>query len=177
MTGRDLLRIVDLLDEDDIPVWLDGGWAVDAALGRQTRAHDDLDIVVDLDHVEPLSALLESQGYVLAGGGAHKSFELVDEFGRQVDVHPVVFVPSGDGRYLMETGEYWIYPARGFAGEGRILARVVRCLTPEVQMLCHTGYEPHRQSYDDVWALGERFDLRVPDEYRAPRAAYPLRNA
>lgn len=28
-------------------VWLDGGWGVDALLGRQTRPHDDMDIVIE----------------------------------------------------------------------------------------------------------------------------------
>ncbi len=36
---------------------------------------------------------------------------------------------------------------------GLVLGRRVRCLTPEAQMLCHTGYPPHLGSYDDVWAL------------------------
>jgi Aminoglycoside-2''-adenylyltransferase len=82
----------------------------------------------------------------LAGAGAPKSFELVDGVGSQVDVHPVAFSDSGDARFLMDNDEYWIYPTRGFAGEGLILDRAVRCLTPEIQMLCHTGCAPHRSS-------------------------------
>lgn len=44
----DAQRVLDLLADfadRDISVWLDGGWAVDALLGTQTRLHDDLDLV------------------------------------------------------------------------------------------------------------------------------------
>jgi lincosamide nucleotidyltransferase A/C/D/E len=47
MTGRDVSRFLDLVDEHQVRIWLDGGWAVDACLGRQTRQHDDLDIVIE----------------------------------------------------------------------------------------------------------------------------------
>jgi lincosamide nucleotidyltransferase A/C/D/E len=52
-----------------IRVWLDGGWAVDASLGSQTRPHSDLDIVIEERHVERL-------GY--------------DDTGRKVDFHVIV---------------------------------------------------------------------------------------
>jgi lincosamide nucleotidyltransferase A/C/D/E len=39
-----------------IPIWLDGGWGVDALLGEQTRPHDDLDIVVEERHLLRLRA-------------------------------------------------------------------------------------------------------------------------
>ena len=32
----------------DLRVWLAGGWAVDAIVGRQTRAHGDMDLAVDM---------------------------------------------------------------------------------------------------------------------------------
>jgi hypothetical protein len=86
----------------------------------------------------------------------------------------VVF-EQGAGKYVMENGECWVYPAEGFTGHGSILGRRVRCLTPEVQLLCHTGYEPHLTSFDDVWALARRFGLSVPDEYGRRREAYAPR--
>jgi len=90
-------------------------------------------------------------------------------------VHPVVFDELGNGLYRMEDGEDWTYPASGFSGIGHVRGRQARCLTPEVQLLCHTGYEPHVSSYDDVWALARTFDLQVPEEYRRPRGSYPPR--
>jgi hypothetical protein len=34
-------------------VWLDGGWGIDALLGRETRTHADLDLVIDRDQAVP----------------------------------------------------------------------------------------------------------------------------
>jgi lincosamide nucleotidyltransferase A/C/D/E len=175
MTAADVVDLVDSLQRAGIDVWLDGGWAVDAALERQTRSHDDLDLVVDLSSIELLQEVLGRHGYALAQGAPPKSFELVDAHGRQVDVHPVVYSEEGDGVYQMDNDERWHYPAAGFGGAGRVLGRQVRCLTPEVQVLCHSGYEPHRESFDDVWALSRRFGICVPDEYRRPRESYPIR--
>ena len=174
MTAEDVVDLVSCLEAEGIDVWLDGGWAVDAALETQTRPHDDLDLVVELRAVEKLQEILGTRGYVLVGE-APKSFEMIDDEGRQVDVHPVAFSESGDGIYRMDDDEDWIYPAAGFSGEGHVLGRHARCLTPEVQMLCHSGYEPHRTSFDDVWALNRRFDIPVPEEYRGSRESSALR--
>ena len=176
MTAADVVDLVSRLEGAGIDAWLDGGWAVDAALETQTRAHDDLDLVVELRNVTRLQQLLAEMGYTVAGGGAPKSFELTDADGRQVDVHPIVLSESGDGIYLMENGEEWRYPATGFTGEGLVLGRRVRSLTPEAQMHCHAGYTPHLGSYDDVWALSRRFGIPVPNEYRRPRESYPQRD-
>jgi lincosamide nucleotidyltransferase A/C/D/E len=112
----DAARVLDLLAElkaHDIPVWLDGGWAVYALLGEQTRPHDDLDLVARLDDSARIERVLSGHGYVLAAGGQPLSFELVDAEGHQVDVHPVSFAPNGVGAYRMANGEDWIYPAEG----------------------------------------------------------------
>lgn len=175
MTARDVVDVLALLDDVGVDAWLDGGWAVDAALETQRRPHDDLDLVIELGDVDRLRSAFAGRGYLVARGEPPKSIELVDAEGRQIDVHPVVFTESGDGLYRMENDEDWEYPARGFAGRGRILDTVVRCLTPEVQMICHTGYAPHRNSFDDVWALSNRFGIPVPDAYRKDRASYLLR--
>ena len=94
-----------------------------------------------------------------------------------MDVHRIVLPESGDGIYLLENGEEWRYPATGLAGEGLLLGRRVRCLTPAAQMLCHTGYPPQLGSYDDIWALSQRFGLPVPGEYRGPHESYRQREA
>jgi lincosamide nucleotidyltransferase A/C/D/E len=157
MEAGEVVALVDLLERAGIPIWLDGGWGVDALLRRQSRAHDDLDFVVELAHVPELQRHLAERGYVLQGGGAPKSFELVDANGRQVDVHPVVFDECGDGIYRMETDEDWVYPAAGFGGEGSVLGRDLRCLTPEVQVLCHAGYELDDDDRHDLAALQHAF--------------------
>ncbi|MBA2643234.1 MAG: aminoglycoside nucleotidyltransferase [Actinobacteria bacterium] len=177
MSAEEVVHLLDILEAVGIDVWLDGGWGVDAVLETQSRPHDDLDLVVELGAVGALEALLARRGYRRVRGAAPMSFELTDDEGRQVDVHPVVFNESGDGIYRMESGEDWVYPAAGFAGLGYLAGRRVRCLTPEVQMLCHTGYEPHQASYDDVMALSRRFGIPVPKEYSLPPESYRPRTA
>src|SRR5579884_2713452 len=51
MSAEDAAAILDRLGAAGLTAWVDGGWAVDALAGRQTRTHDDLDLVVLLDEV------------------------------------------------------------------------------------------------------------------------------
>ncbi len=57
----------------------------------------------------------------------------------------------------MRNGEDWVFPSWGFAGRGRVLDLRVRCLSPEAQVLCHTGYELDEDDFRDMHALQERF--------------------
>jgi hypothetical protein len=128
LTGRgrapqadmDADRVLDLLahlQTHGITAWLDRGWAVDALLGHQRRPHDDLDLLVEIGEAARLPAALAEQGYALAQDCSTGRFELVDEAGHQVDVHPVRFTPESDGLYAMDSGEDWRFPAHGFAGQ------------------------------------------------------------
>lgn len=159
MPAEEVVAIVDVLESAGISVWLDGGWGVDALLDDQTRPHDDLDLVVGIDDVPSLLELLGRRGYEQLGGGSPMSFELVDVAGRQVDVHPVTWQPNGDGLYLMRDHTTWPYPARGFEGRGTVAGRAVRCLTAEVQVITHAGYELDETDLADLTALRERFGL------------------
>jgi lincosamide nucleotidyltransferase A/C/D/E len=162
MDAQTLLAIVDLLEAAGVDLWLDGGWGVDALLGRQTREHDDLDIVVELDDAPRIIELLESFGYSLVAGGPPKSFVAVDARGRQVDVHPVAFDAEGGGVYQMDDGKEWVYPAGGFSGAGSVDGRPVRCLSPEVQVLVHAGYELTHKDYRELYLLRQEFGVEPP---------------
>jgi hypothetical protein len=52
------------------------------------------------------------------------------------------------------------YPAAGFAGCGLVAGRPVRCLTREVQVLCHRGYELDEKDRHDLRLLHERLGDR-----------------
>ena len=164
MDSTSLVEVVDSLEKAGIDVWIDGGWGVDALLERQLREHDDLDLVCELRHAERVIELLARLGYELAAGGPPKSFVCVDSRGRQVDVHPVTFHAEGGGRYQMEDGRVWVYPAQGLAGQGRVAGRRVRCLSPEVQVIVHAGYELGEKDYRELYLLRERFGVQVPAE-------------
>jgi lincosamide nucleotidyltransferase A/C/D/E len=162
MAADEVVAIVGVLESAGVKVWLDGGWGVDALLGEQTRAHDDLDVVCSLADVPQLPAALGVRGYEMQGGAPPTSFELVDGEGRQVDVHPVTWQPNGDGLYLMRDGRTWPYPALGFAGRGRVGGREVPCLTAEVQVITHAGYELDENDLHDLAALERAFGVRPP---------------
>lgn len=163
----DATRVLDLLshlEAQGIRVWLDGGWAIDALLGEETRPHDDLDLVSRLEDSARIEEALGERGYVLGYGGPPHSFELVDGEGHQVDVHPASFRPNGDGIYRMDENRGdWIFPAAGFSGSGRIRGRQVPCLTPEVVMVNHTtGYVLDEAHQQDARALSDRYGIPLP---------------
>ena len=160
MEAAHVVRLVHRLNTAGLTAWLDGGWGVDALLGEQTREHDDLDLVVARSDVPLLVDLLGREGYEVAKGELPTCIVLLDLAGRQVDVHPVEFDEAGAGVYRMEDGRDWAYPSDGFAGEGVVLARhAVRCLTAEVQVICHAGYELGETDHHDLALLRERFGV------------------
>ena len=63
MTSRDVLALYEQTNGAGITIWIDGGWGVDALLGKQTRAHKDLDIAIERKDVPAFRMLLERQGY------------------------------------------------------------------------------------------------------------------
>lgn len=139
---------------------------MDALLARQTRLHDDLDLVAELRDSERIVELLRGLGYQPVAGGAPKSFVLVDPLGRQVDVHPVTFDSEGGGVYQMDDDRTWVYPAEGFGGRGSVSSRPVRCLSSEVQVLVHDGYELTEKDYRELYLLHERFGVDLPETVR-----------
>ena len=160
----DLLR---LFEREGIDVWLDGGWAVDAALGEQTRSHKDLDIILQSSDLRRLREILDARGFREKEGGTESNFVLEDGQELEVDVHAFVFDKSGNGVYRMQNGEDWIFPAAGFAGRGEILGTSVRCLSPEVQVLCHAhGYVPKEKDLQDMELLEARFGVELPSHLR-----------
>jgi lincosamide nucleotidyltransferase A/C/D/E len=46
MPAEEVVALVSLWEQNGLQVWIDGGWAVDALLGDETRRHRDLDIAL-----------------------------------------------------------------------------------------------------------------------------------
>ena len=158
--------MLDALAARDVRAWLDGGWGVDALLGEQTREHEDVDVVVELRCINDLIAALTPLGFVLSADHLPTRAVLRSSDGRQVDVHPVVFDAEGTGRQhaAAPDGDDAVYPAGGFC-EGRVLDRVVPCLSAEVQMNHHSGYAPRDRDRVDVGRLAVAFGLGKPTDY------------
>ena len=167
MTSFALVELLQVFESARIPVWLDGGWGVDALLQTQTRTHKDVDIVLPVADVPKLQRLLALAGFAVREGKPPHSFVLANGAGLEVDVHAVTFDDDGNGVYRMQNGEDWIYPAEGFSGRGLVRDISVRCLSPEAQVLCHAhGYVPVDKDFCDMELLEERFGVELPPQLR-----------
>jgi ribosomal protein S18 acetylase RimI-like enzyme len=169
MNSQDVAQIVRLLAGRGIEVWLDGGWAVDALVGYQTRNHDDLDMVVRGNDLPHLLGVLAKEGFSRAEGGRPFNFVLADAEGRKVDVHTIVFDAHGNGLYGPPSadGKQEMYQAGALTGQGVVGGQAVRCVSPEFLITYYTGYPISPTDAHDVQQLHRRFGLALPDEYRA----------
>jgi lincosamide nucleotidyltransferase A/C/D/E len=165
MTATAVIELVRLCQSAAIPVWLDGGWGVDALLQTQTRPHKDVDIVLAVADVPKLQELLAKRGFAVREGKPPHSFVLGDGAGREIDVHAVTFDHDGNGVYRMQNGQDWVYPAEGFNGHGLVEQVAVRCLSPTAQVLGHAhGYLPVEKDFRDMDLLAQRFGVDLPPQ-------------
>jgi lincosamide nucleotidyltransferase A/C/D/E len=160
MTRDDVLEVLQRLDDGQIDWWIDGGWAVDALLGEETRPHDDLDLAVRRSQVDRLIATFPEFRRTRDEWPA--SFVLVDERDRQIDIHPIEIDANGDGWQERPDGRRVIWPKAALSGRGRIGQREVRCTSAEIAVKWHQ-YEGHDDiDRRDIELLCERFGLEKP---------------
>jgi lincosamide nucleotidyltransferase A/C/D/E len=165
MTAEDVLEIVTALEKAGVAVWLDGGWAVDALLGSQTRQHDDLDVVVDLGKVDAIERELGRRGFAVAVDELPTRLEMKDERGRCIDLHTVTFDEEGGGTQMQQSGKVFRYPPECFCGMGEVGGQTVRCLAAEVQAECHYGYQPDEKDRHDMRLLHRHFGIALRAPY------------
>jgi lincosamide nucleotidyltransferase A/C/D/E len=161
MTAADVVAFVQLLAQNNIAVVIDGGWAVDALLGKQTRRHNDLDIALEHKDVPAVRALLEARGYtdVPRDDTRDCNFVMGDDKGREIDFHSFTF----DANHNIVFGVP--YPFDSLQGCGTINGHPVKCITPEWLVKFHTGYKVDEYDYHDVKVLCQRFGFEIPAEY------------
>lgn len=155
------------LEELDILIWIDGGWCVDALLGKQTRNHKDLDIVVQKKHLEKFNNFLKEKNYreIKIEERRPHNFVVADDQGHEIDVHVIVIDDNGNGIYgPKEKGE--MYPVDSLTGEGLVNNVKVRCITAEWMVKFHSGYELKEKDFRDVTLLCEKFGIALPEEYK-----------
>lgn len=147
-------------------MWVEGGWGVDALLGEQTRAHDDLDLGVRIEDADRICETLAE--FERSDDEWPASFVLRDASGRKVDCHPLKFDERGDGWQPNSSGgDPHRWPREGLLGRGRIGGVDVPCITPELQVSWHVYQEFDDVDWQDVQRLSERFGVEVPEECRA----------
>ncbi|WP_307806947.1 nucleotidyltransferase domain-containing protein [Naasia sp. SYSU D00057] len=96
MPSDEVMTVVEWLEHSGAVYQVNGGWAVDALVGRQTRVHRDLDVFLDEAAVPRLIAWLTERGYTEETDELPARVEL--RRGEQVvDVHPMALDAEGNG--------------------------------------------------------------------------------
>ncbi len=153
------------MQELSVEIWIDGGWGVDALLGKQTRPHADLDIVVKEHDCQTVVRYLEQQGFqgVSRPDSRPCNFVMGNDKGMEVDFHVITLDEDGNGLYGPTDAPEGMYPADALFGQGSIDGLAVRCTSPEYQLQSRTGYELRETDLSDILALAESFALDLPD--------------
>lgn len=152
-----VLAVLDTVRSLGCRFWLEGGWGVDALVGRQTRPHRDLDLDVDASYEQQVLDALHELGYVIETDWRPNRVELAAPGRGWVDLHPLVIDDDGNARQAALSGGWHEFP-RSFFAQGRIGGTSVPCVSVEAQRLFRTGYELR-----DV----DRHDLAVLDQLLA----------
>jgi lincosamide nucleotidyltransferase A/C/D/E len=154
-TGQDVVRVLRLLEEGGVPVWLDGGWGIDALLGKETRAHGDMDLIVPLDNLTTAEMVLARVGLSRDDRRTKVPTRLLlrNCEDLEIDIHPVTFQPDGSAAHIYpEVGSgskcKYVYSAAGLSGVGMISGRIVRCTTAaeQIRQRMERGFSPWSES-------------------------------
>lgn len=166
MTSADVVELYSSLKDLGIQIWVDGGWGVDALLGRQTRLHNDVDIAIQEKDLPKFREFLEAREYKDIKPEEVKpwNFVLGDDNGHEIDVHVIVLDDKGNGIYgPAENGQ--MYPADSLTGEGIVEEKQVKCISPEWMVKFHSGYKLKEKDFNDVSAICEKYGIDLPKEY------------
>ena len=162
MNVNDAVDLLEKIEHIGVDVWIDGGWGVDALLGRQTRPHNDIDVFIQKKDATVFTEMLKSNGYCETKmdytTNDHTAWQ--DTRNHTIDLHLFEFAEAGTLRFENE-----IYPSDVLNGKGTIGGIAVRCLTVEAQLLYHQGYEQKEKDRHDVFLLCKTFGLPIPNEY------------
>lgn len=153
MRCEEVIEFYKDLETAGIDIWIDGGWAVDAAVGHQTRAHDDLDIAVEAKNVENLLKLFALRGFkdVPSSEASRWNFVVANERAQRIDVHVVVLDESLG--VLGEPLDGIAYPAGSLTGQGILAGVTIRCVHPDFLLQFKTSYPPRPVDRHDIAVL------------------------
>jgi lincosamide nucleotidyltransferase A/C/D/E len=164
--ANEVLGVIAALREENLRVWIDGGWGVDALLDEVTRPHEDLDLVVELKALPQVFECLSALGFSVLENLSPVRVVLTSPDDRQIDLHLVTFDEDGTGWQVgaAPDGSDCPYPADGFA-VGQILGEAVPCLSAELQLEHHSGYTPRDRDRKDMARVAARFGLELPSSF------------
>ena len=161
MSAEQVQAVYELLDRGDVRCWVMGGWGVDALLGRVTREHKDLDLLLLISDLPRYAEIVRDHGFArklewsenqpIDVDAVHFDSAFVDAHpdGREIDVHVIDIDPEGA---VVQFHTYpWPLPRYAVSGLGTIEGVAVRCVSRAAQIAMHSGYElpeKHRQDVD-----------------------------
>ena len=160
MLTAEVIDLYTKLEAEGIQVWLDGGWAVDALLGEQTRPHQDLDIAIQHKDLAKFKEYLLGQGFKEVTRDEDKMWDLVlqHQDGREIEAH----VFSYDGAGVVISEDDWNgYTNDSLGGTGTIEGRTVRCVSLNQLVKTHDASKRTLKETDhhDMAALSKKFGV------------------
>jgi lincosamide nucleotidyltransferase A/C/D/E len=166
MTSSDVLKVLGALRAAGVAgKGIDGGWGVDALVGRQTREHTDLDLAIDGSLLDAVSSVLLDRGYVHDAGaspGLPARYAMRDSTEKRVDLHLLTFDAHGNGWQKLEDGDAWgYYPASEWT-TGIIDGEEVNCISAQLQHRFYFGWEWDAKARHDMALLHDLFGLPLP---------------
>ena len=164
MTGPEaVLDLLDRLADAGIGCVIGGGWGIDALIGHQTRDHADLDVIIPAEQEADAIDALASVGFEITTDWRPIRLAMTHPDGREIDLHPVR--PGPDGSLIQEVFDgHLTYPADEIT-DGTIGGKGVRCISADLQMRFHDGYEPQDKDRADIAALCAATGLDAPAAY------------
>jgi lincosamide nucleotidyltransferase A/C/D/E len=176
VNAKEAVNLYNFLQSHNIPIWLTGGWGIDALLGEKTRTHKDLDVLILLDDVYKLCQLLAERGYRLKMTWEENrwamdaddikvptAFVLHDSAGRELDCHAIQLDEKGSGIPTWENTEGIVLNQQDLRTIGWIEGTAVHCISPETQFQAHQGYQLPENQKKDLTLLQEKFSINLAD--------------
>lgn len=172
MTSRQVIDFLRLAEKHGFHVWIDGGWSVDALLGKQTREHKDLDIAICWQDAVKLRQIMENEGFTEIEADSKWNFVLADKIGQRIDVH--AFVREKDGKIF----DGIMYPAESLRGRGLIGECAVECIDPKYMV---DFLAPWLSKWPEKYApairmLCEKYLIAPPLEYEQYLQQFTVEN-
>ena len=114
---RVIHEVIALTQAADIPVWLFGGWGLDARIGRITREHGDVEFWVERVHAERSKAVLVEAG--AAALATQPPVEACEFTWGDVLFSTAYFDRAPDGSFSQPLGRWsdWLFPPGSFGDE------------------------------------------------------------